>query len=140
MGAEIGRVAALRRELAFAEHELRARAEREAVRLAEAERLALWEARDSCHGFDLIRPLVQKRLAAIRTGANERFTSERRLAEMALRDADRADASYTVVSFASLRDRIRYLRGGAERESVLREALERNGVYTERGYFQEILK
>jgi hypothetical protein len=59
---------------------------------------------------------------------------------MALCDANRADASYTVVSFARLRDRLRYLRGGSERESVVREALERGGVYTERHYFQEILK
>ena len=38
---------------------------------------------------------------------------------------------YTVISFARLRDRLRYLRGGSGRESVWREALERGGVYTD---------
>jgi hypothetical protein len=50
---------------------------------------------------------------------------------MALSDTDRADAAYTVISFARLRDRLRFLRGGSEREAVVREALERGGVYTD---------
>jgi hypothetical protein len=140
VGADIGRVAALRRELTFAERELRATADKEATRLAEAERCAWREARDACHDFDRIRPLAQKRLAASCSSADERFTGERGLAEMSLHDADLADASYTVISFAQLRDRLRYLHGGAERQSVVREAFTRGGVYTERGYFQEILK
>jgi hypothetical protein len=126
--------------LAVAERALRDEAEREARRLAQAEHFAWREAQDSCFTFDRIRALASSRLEAIHAGGRERFTGERKVAEMALRDADRADAAYTVISFAKLRDRLRYLRGGSEREAVMREALERGGAYTERGYFQEILR
>src|SRR5437879_2170398 len=110
-------VVVLRNQLAQAERELRATAAREATRLAEAERIASLEARDTCYAFDRIHPPVQKRLAAIRSGANERFRGEQALGEMALRDAVLADASYTVVSFARLRDRFRYLLRGVVPES-----------------------
>ena len=39
--------------------------------------------------------------------------------------------AYTVISFAKTTDRLRYLRGGSDREAVVREALERGGVYTD---------
>jgi hypothetical protein len=133
-------IVALRRELAQAEGMLREKAEREARRLLEVERIEWREAQDACFSFDRVRRSADSRLKAIDAGGQERFRGERRLAEMALRDADRADANYTVISFARLRDRLRYLRGGSERESVVREALERGGVYTERRYFQEILR
>jgi len=136
-------IVALRRELAQAERVLRERAEREARRLAESERIAWREARDSCHVFDWIRQVATARIEALRAGSRERFLGERRLAEMAFSDADRADASYTVISFARRRDRLRYLRGGVERDSVVREALERDGVYTDayRGrHFQGIVR
>jgi hypothetical protein len=133
-------IVALRRELAQAEWILRERAEREARLLAEAERVAWLDAQAACISFDRIRHRVNSRLKAIDTGEREKFLGERRLAEMTLRDANGADASYTVISFARLRDRLRYLRGGSERESVVREALGRGGVYTEQRYFQEILR
>jgi hypothetical protein len=141
--ADPGRITALRRELASAEQSLRARARREAARLAHAEHVALREACDACHAFDRIRRNASARLDAIRAGSPERFRGERPFAEMALREADRADAAYTVISFAKRRDRLRYLRGGDEREAVIREALKRGGVFTDAcggEYFQEILR
>jgi monoamine oxidase len=141
--ADLRRITALRRELADAEHALRAGVRREAAHLAHAEHAAWREARDACHAFDRIRPNASARLEAIRAGSPERFPGERALAEMALREADRADAAYTVISFAKRRDRRRYLRGGDERKAVIREAIARGGVFTEaRGgkYFQEILR
>ena len=133
-------IAGLRRELAQAERMLRETAEHEARRLADLECLAWSEAQDVCFLFDRIRRSVNSRLMAIHSGAPERFLGEQKLAEMALCAADRADAAYTVISFARLRDRLRYLRGGSDRESVVREALERGGIYTERHYFQGILR
>jgi hypothetical protein len=123
-------VVALRRELAHAERLLREKVESEAQTLAEEERVAYREARDACYTYDRIRENVSVRLEAIRAGGPERFLGEIRFAEMALREAQRADAAFTVISFARLRDRLRYLRGGSEREAVVREALERGGVYT----------
>jgi hypothetical protein len=141
--ADLRRITALRRELADAEQTLRARTRREATRLAHAEHAAWRQACDACHAFDRIRRNASARLDAIRTGSPERFRGERRLAEVALRDADRADAAYTVISFARRRDRLRYLCGGDERKAVIREAIARGGVFTDaRGgnYFQEILR
>jgi len=128
--ADRRRITALRSELADAERALRARTRREAARLADAERGALWEARDACRAFDRIRPNSSARLEAIRAGSSERFRGERQLAERALREADRADAAYTVIAFAKRDDRLRYLRGGHEREAVIREAMARGGVFT----------
>jgi hypothetical protein len=136
-------IVALRRELAHAERVLRDNADREARRLAKAEHVAWREAQNNCFAYDSIRRNVNGRLKVIRAGGRERFLGERALAEMALRDADRADAAYAVISFARLRDRRRYLRGRSEREAVLREALERGGVYTGRcegRHFQEIAR
>ncbi len=141
--ADPRRITALRRELADAEQALRAQARREAERLARAERTALREACDACHAFDRIRRNASGRLEAIRAGNRERFPGERSFAEMALREADRVDAAYTVIALAQRGDRLRYLRGGNEREAVIREALARGGVYTEAcggKHFQEILR
>ena len=137
------RITALRRELADAERSLRGRARREAARLAHAEQAALREALDACHAFDRIRRNASARLDAIRAGSPERFRGESAFAEMALREADRADAAYTVIAFAKRCDRLRYLRGGDEREAVILEAIARGGVYTEGcggQHFQEILR
>jgi hypothetical protein len=123
-------IVAMRRELALTEQLLRGQAEREAKSLADAELIAYREARDACYTYDRIRKSARVRLEAIRAGGPERFRGERRLAEIALRDADSADAAFTVISFARLCDRLRYLRGGPQREAVVREALERGGVHT----------
>jgi hypothetical protein len=136
-------VTALRRELAEAERALREQAEREAIRLVRAEHDAWREARDACHAFDRIAPKARARLEAIRAGGQERFPSELALAEMALTDVVRADAAYTIVSFANRSDRLRYLRGGHEREAVIREVLTQGGVYTDAcqgHHFQEIVR
>jgi hypothetical protein len=137
-------IVALRHELAEAERELRDRAECEAVRLAEAERAAGREAREDCLQLERIRRDANTRLEAIRRGEQERFPAEYALAEMVLREVEawelRESAAYTIISFACLRKRLRFLHGGAEREAVMHEALTCGGVYTERGYFQEILK
>jgi monoamine oxidase len=141
--ADPRRITALRRELADAEHALRAGARREAARLAHAEHAAWREARDACHAFDRIRRDASARLDALRVGSPERFPGERPLAEMALHEADRADAAYTVISFARRSDRLRYLCGGDERKAVVREAIARGGVFTDAcggNYFQEILR
>lgn len=137
-------IVVLRRELAEAERELRERAEREAVRLAEVERVAWRKAQEDCLQLERIQRDANARLEAIQGGGMERFPGERALAEMALRDVEawelRDSAAYTIVSFARRRDRLHYLRGGSVRVAVLREALAHGGVYTEREYFQEILK
>lgn len=137
-------IAALRHELAQAERELRERAEHEAVLLAETERVAWREAREDCLQLERIRRDVTARTEVIRDGGRERFPGERALAGVVLRDVEtlefRDSTAYTIVSFACRRERLRFLRGGAQRDAVLREALRRGGVYTERGYFQEILK
>jgi hypothetical protein len=137
-------ITALRRELIQAEHGLRERAEREAVRLTEAERVAWREAQEGCLQLERIRRDGNARLEALRSGTGERFHGEGALAGMALRDVEawelRDSAPYTIVSFAGRRSRLRFLRGGADREAVMRETLAHGGVYTERGYFQEILK
>ena len=141
--ADTARIVALRCELAQAERSLREKAEREARRLAVAEHCAWHEARDVCYAFDSIRRNANMRLQALCAGRPERFSGEGKLAEMALRHADHADAAYTLISFARLRDRLRYLRGGSERETVVREALMGGGVYTDgcRGrHFQEIVR
>lgn len=117
--------------MAQAERLLCERAEREARRLAAAEHVAWREAQDACFLYDYIRANVNRRLEAIHEGERERFPGELRLTQMALSDADRADAAYTVISFARLRDRLRYLRGGSDREAVVSEALERGGVFTD---------
>ncbi len=137
-------IVALRRELAQAERVLRERAEREAVQVAEAERIAWREAQANCLQPERIRREANRRMEAIQAGGTERFLGERALAEMALSDVEkwelRDSAAYTTISFARLRDRLRYVRDGSERDAVVRETLARGGVYTERGYFQEILK
>lgn len=133
----------LRRELAHAERLLREEADREARRLTEAEHVAWREAQDACFEYDRIRPRASQCLDAIRAGGRDRFSGERRLAEMALSEADRAGAAYTVISFAQLRERFRYLRGGSEREAVVRETIERGGVYTSAcggRHFQETVR
>jgi hypothetical protein len=141
--ANVQKIRTLRAQLAEAERMLRENAERQAQKLADAEHIAWREAQDACFTFDRIRGAASARLGAIQNGESERFLNERKLAEMALRDADRFNAAYTVISFAPLRDRLRYLRGGAEREAVVCEALERGGVYTEAcggRYFQGIVR
>jgi hypothetical protein len=136
-------VSRLKQELAHAERRLRERAELRARELAAEEEIAWREARDECHAFDRIRTLVWRRWDALSNGEKEIFLGERRLAEMALRDADRADASFTVVSFAKLSDRLQFLRGGTEREKTVTRALERGGVSTEAfggRHFQRIVR
>ena len=136
-------VVALRRELAQAERILREKAEKEARRLAMADHRAWQEAQDACFAFNRIRQNVNARLEAIQNGDPERFLNEQELAQMALRDADRADAAYTILSFAGPRDRLRYLSGGAKGDAVVRETLECGGVYTRAcggRHFQEIVR
>jgi hypothetical protein len=143
-GATPRDIVALRRGLAQEERGLRERAQREAVRLAEAECVAWREAQADCLQLQRIRRSAKRRLESIIAESPESFSGERELAEMALRDVEawelRDSAAYTIVSFARRRDRLRYLRGGSERVAVMREALEHGGAQTERGHFQEILK
>lgn len=124
---------------------VRARAERAALRMAELERIAWREARDRCLQLEKIRRNAQRRVDALNQGSAERFLGERALAEMALREVARCEprdsAAYTIVSFANLRDRLRFITGSdADRETLLRETLARGGVYDERGCFMEILR
>jgi hypothetical protein len=140
----VSRIASLRRELSVAEQELREKAACEAERLAQAERITWREARESCLQLERIRRSATVRLKAIVTGSRERFPGERELAEMALREVDGwglwDSTAYTVISFAGRRGRFRFLRGGAEREAVIGEAVKRGGVYNERGHFIEVLR
>jgi hypothetical protein len=140
---EAGGIVALRRELARAERILREKARSEAVRMAAAERIAWREAREKCLQLERIRRNAKARLSAICNGSPERFSGERTLAEMALNGVEtwemRDSAAYTVISFARLLDRLRYLRGGTDREAVVAETLKRGGVYDDRGHFTEIL-
>jgi hypothetical protein len=128
--ADARRVATLRCELAEAERDLLEKAEREAIRLARAEYVAWREAQEACFAYDWIRQNVNRRLEAIHAGEPEQSPGELQLTEMAFTDAARADAAYTVISFARLHDRLRYLRGGSEREAVVREALDQGGCLT----------
>jgi hypothetical protein len=138
--SDVSRMVALRRELELAERAFRNDAEHEARRLVQADRTAWREARDACASYDRVRRGASERLEAIHAGAPERFAGERRLAEMALRDADLADATYTIVSFANRQDRLRYLRGGSERAAVVSETLRRQGVLDDRGHFIEVVR
>lgn len=70
-GADPSRITALRRELAQAEQALRARTRQESTRVAQAERDAWREARDSCHTYDRIRCNASARLEIIRAGGPE---------------------------------------------------------------------
>ncbi|HUK30539.1 MAG TPA: hypothetical protein VLV89_05450 [Candidatus Acidoferrum sp.] len=142
-----GGLAAMRRELANAELQVRQLAAKHGDILAQRERDACADALESCGTFDSIRPRATARLAEIREGVvlpgrktPERFLGEARLAEMALREADLADASYTILAFANARDQARYIRGGAERDAVLRETMKRGGVYNDRKYFMGIVR
>jgi hypothetical protein len=123
---------------------LRGKARTEAVRLAEAERTAWFEAQNRCLQLERIRRNAKARLSEIRNGSPERFSGERKLAEMALNDVEKWETqdseAYTIGSFARLRDRLRYLRGGSEREAIMAETLKRGGVYNERGFSMEILR
>jgi hypothetical protein len=153
----ISGITELRRELASAEQQLREHAARTADKLARDERAALNEAAENCRDYNHIRQKAEARLAAIRAGvilpgrqAPERFPGEARLAEMALREADKADAAYTIIGFASARERMRYVLACAQRDgaahdsraldALLRETLDRGGVYTDRNFFREIVK
>ncbi|MGC1907695.1 MAG: hypothetical protein WA715_27985 [Candidatus Acidiferrum sp.] len=144
IGATAHKIVALRRELAQAEKELRERAEREAVRLAVEERDQWRVAREDCLQLERIRRDASARLEAIRDGGQPRFPGEYELAQSAIRDVEkwelRDSAAYTIISFAGRRIRLRFLMGGAQREGAMRETISQGGVYTERGYFQEILK
>jgi hypothetical protein len=144
MDPSASKIIALRRELAQAERELRERAEREATRLAKAERAARREVQTNCLQLERIRRRAKTRLEAIISENSERFPGELKVAEMALRDVQAWElwdsTVYTIMNFACMRDRLHFLRGGTEREAVMREVITRGGVYTERKYFQEILK
>jgi hypothetical protein len=150
-------IAELRQELALAERQLRELAVLAAERFAQQERAAGHEALEACRDYDRIRARAEARLAESRaadvvsgSGAPpgrvvvfknetpERFPGEEQLAELAIRAADFADAAYTVIAFGSRDDRMRFLRGGTEREAVIREAIERGGAYTDRKFFMEI--
>jgi hypothetical protein len=142
-----GELAAARSQLANAELRVRQLAAKDAKILDEHERAAFLEARDACRIFDGIRPRAEARLAEIRAGvvlpgrkAAERFAGEARLAEMALREADLADAAYTILAFANARDQARYMRGGGKRDAVLRETLKRGGVYNDWKFFIGIVR
>jgi hypothetical protein len=130
-----GNIVALRQQLAQAERGLRSKARAEAQRLAQAEREAWLAARNACRLFDR----AKARREQIR-GGSERFPGEERLVEMALATAADADAIYTLLSFGSLADRLRFLRGGASRTEVIQETIDRGGVYTDRQRFQEIVR
>ena len=144
MDPSVSQVIALRRELAQAERELRERAKREAGRLVKAERGARREVQAYCLQLERIRRRAKARLEAIISGNPEKFPGELELAEMALRDVQAWElwdsTAYTIMNFACMRDRLHFLRGGTEREAVMRGVITRGGVYTERRYFQEILK
>jgi hypothetical protein len=90
-------------------------------------------------------PAERARLTALAEGAPQRRPREMWIGVQALRALNffqpLADAAYTLLSFASARERLRFLRGGpAEREALLRDTLTRGGVLDHRGRFQEILR
>jgi hypothetical protein len=151
-----GDLAAARSQLANAELQLRQLAVKDSKILGEHERAALNEALDACRIFDDIRPVAEARLAEIRAGARrvgekfparaagartaERFAGEASLIEKTLREADLADAAYTILAFAKARDQARYMCGGSKREAVLRETMKRGGVYNDRKFFMGIVR
>jgi hypothetical protein len=142
-----GDLAAARSQLANAELRLRQLAAKDARICLQRERAALLDARDACRFFDDLRPIAEARLAEIRAGvvlpgrkAPERFGGEARFAEMALREADLADAAYTILAFANARDQARFMCGARQRDAVLRETLKRGGVYNDRKFFMAIVR
>jgi len=135
----------MRRTLASAERTVRDRAESEARRLASMEREAWTEAHDRCLQLEKIRRQARARLAAIADGSPQRYPRERATAVIALREVARCEprdsAAFTLLSFASARERLCFLRSGpAEREALLRATLARGGVFDDRGRFWEILR
>lgn len=111
--------------------------DRLAERLAAAEHAAWLEAQAACFACDRFRSNVEARLILLAAGAPERFCGERRLAQMALEEAARADVVYAVLSFAPLGARLALLTGGRPREDVLQQTFVRGGVFDPRGHFLE---
>ncbi len=112
------------------------------------ERFAWRAARDRCLQLEKIRRNAQRRLDELASAAAdspEKFRGERAWAQAALREVARCEphdsAAYTILSFSSRRDRLRYLRGSdEERAAMVRETLARGGVRDERGHFQEVVR
>jgi hypothetical protein len=143
--ANADQIGSLQRQLAAIDHRIAELAQQEAGRIVALE-LAEWlAAGDECRRLDKSRRNARARLTAVAEGAPKRWPREMWIGVQALHALNfiqpRADAAYTLLSFASSRDRLRFLRGGrAEREALLRDTLTRGGVFDRRGRFREILR
>jgi hypothetical protein len=143
--ADANQIGALQRQLAAINRRVAELAQQEACRIAALEHAEWLAAGDECRRLDKSRRNARARLTALAEGAPPRWPREMWIGVQALGALNffqpPADAAYTLLSFASARDRLRFLRGGrAEREALLREILTRGGVFDDRGRFQEILR
>jgi hypothetical protein len=143
--ANANQIGSLQRQLAAIDRRIAERAQQEAWRIVALEHAEWLAAGDECRRLDKSRLHARARLTAVAEGAPERWPREIWIGVRALHALNffqpRADAGYTLLSFASARERLRFLRGGrAEREALLRDTLTRGGVLDDRGRFQEILR
>lgn len=143
--ANANQIDSLQRQLAAIDRRIAERAQQEAGRIVALEHAAWLAAGDECRRLDTSRRNARARLTALAEGAAKRSPRELWIGVQAL-DAlnffqPRADAAYTLLSFSSARERLRFLRGSpAEREALLRDILTRGGVFDRRGRFQEIVR
>ena len=143
--ASANQIGSLQRQLAAIDRRIAELAQQEAGRIVALEHTEWLAAGDECRRLDKSRRNARARLTAVAEGAPKRWPREMWIAAQALHALNffqpPADAAYTLLSFASARDRLRFLRGGpAEREALLRDTLTRGGVFDDRGRFQELLR
>jgi hypothetical protein len=135
--ASANQIGSLQRQLAAIDRRIAELAQQEAGRIVALEHAEWLAAGDECRLLDKSRRNARARLTALAEGAPQRWPREMWTGVKAL-DAlnffqPRADATYTLLSFSSARDRLRFLRGGpAEREALLRDTLTRGGVFDRR--------
>lgn len=136
----------LERQLAAEKRRIAELAQQEAEQIAAQERAEWLAAGEECRRLDKELRNARARIAAVADGAPKRWPREIAMGVQVLGSYQNyflpmADATYTLLSFAGKRERLRFLRAGREeREAMLREVLARGGVYNDRGFFQEIVR
>lgn len=138
-GVQVERVPGHEAERLRTEH----KREREAAsKLVELERVTFFEARQECHKLERLRRLAASRLRRIHYGAPERFRGEAELAWFALAEVaaamPRAAASYSLMAFGPIDQRIDFAVHRDRRETLLEDVLQAGSVSNENGNRHEV--